>query len=313
MTESPTSEERKRFWRRAHLNDKLASWILFAVVISLLVALCASVVRSFFCHVDVHRIEIVFAPCDSIALANGFADGSNFLIPKESLDSVVTRLELHENELNQKYQYILEKRDGEDNYRNIFMLVFGIAVSVAGFFGYRSFSNVEEKAMEIAEAKSDEVVNRVAPDKAEAKAEQVARDYCNENVANLVSAYLTQHLQEAVNSRVNELYAGEGRASIVREATDSAVRDVRGFINSEEGKNFVRTEIINGLSDEVNRLVDDLIPHIVDEVKDKLNGDNADEEGSESSREESGIGENEGQGGSGADDGGEAERGIPQF
>lgn len=313
MAESPTSKERKRFWKRAHLNDKLASWILFAVVISLLVALCACVVRLFWNHVDVHRVEIVFAPCDSIALANVSPDGSKFLVSKESLDSVVTRLELHENVLNQKYQYILEKRDGEDNYRNIFMLVFGIAVSVAGFFGYRSFSNIEEKAMQIAEAKSGEVVNEVAPEKAERKAGEVAKSYCDNNVSNLVSAYLSQHLQEAVNSRINELYSGDGRASVVREVTDNAVRDVRGFINSEEGKNFVRTEIINGLSDEVCRLVDDLIPHIVDEVKDKLDDGSGDGDGSESGEEESDVEENEQQGGSGAGDGGEAGNGIPQF
>lgn len=313
MAESPTSEERKRFWKRAHLNDKLASWILFGVVISLLVALGACVVRSFWNHVDVHRVEIVFAPCDSIVLANGFPHRSNFLVSKESLDSVVTRLELHENELNQKYQYILEKRDGEDNYRNIFMLVFGIAVSVAGFFGYRSFSNIEEKAMQIAEAKSGEVVNEVAPGKAETKAGEVAKSYCDNNVSNLVSAYLSQHLQEAVNSRVNELYSGDGRASVVKEVTEKAVQDVRGFINSEEGKNFVRTEIINGLSDEVGRLVDDLIPHIVDEVRENANRGNPVEDSSESSGEASGIEENEEQGGSGADDGGEAESGIPQF
>lgn len=313
MAESPTSEERERFWKRAHLNDKLASWMLFAVVISLLVALCACVVRSFWNHVDVHRVEIVFAPCDSIALADVSPDGSKFLVSKESLDSVVTRLELHENELNQKYQYILEKREGEDNYRNIFMLVFGIAASVAGFFGYRSFSNIEEKAMQIAEAKSGEVVNRVAPEKAQTKAGEVAQNYCENNVSNLVSAYLSQHLQEAVNSRVNELYSGDGRASVVREVTDNAVRDVRGFINSEEGKNFVRTEIINGLSDEVCRLVDDLIPHIVDEVRENADRDNSMKDSSERSGVESSDVGNDEQGGSDVGDGEGTESGIPQF
>ena len=313
MAESPTSEERKRFWRRAHLNDNLASWILFAVVIALLAALCACVVRSFWNHVDVHRVEIVCVPCDSIALANVSSDNCNFLIPKESIDSVVTRLELHENELNQKYQYILEKREEEDNYRNVFMLVFGIAVSVAGFFGYRSFSNIEEKAMQIAEAKSGEVVNEVAPEKAERKAGEVAQSYCNANVFNLVSDYLTQHLQEAVNSRVNELYSGDGRASVVREVTDNAVRDVRGFINSDEGKIVVRTEIINGLSDEVGRLVGDLIPRIVAEVRGSEDRCNPGEGIPEGSGAESGDGGNVEQGGPDAGDGDGTESGIPQF
>lgn len=313
MNESPTSEERKRFWRRAHLNDKLASWILFTVIITLLVALCASVVLSYRNHALVHRVEIVQVPCDSTSLSCVFSDGDRFLIPRDAFDSIVSRFECHEIELSQKYQYILEKRDEEDNYRNIFMLVFGIAVSVAGFFGYRSFSNIEEKAMQVADAKSEEVVNRVAPQKAEVKAEQVARDYCSGNVANLVSAYLTQHLQEAVNSRVDELYSGEGRASLVREVTDNAVRDVRGFINSEEGKNFVRTEIINGLSDEVCRLVDDLVPHIVDKIKEIEDNGNPDSDGQGESEEDP---EEEGNGNQGSPDARENNStgsDIPQF
>lgn len=305
MSESPTSEERQRFWRRAHRNDRIASWLLFWVILAFLVSLGAGVVHSFWNHVNVHRVEIKYVPCDSIFLANANTNFGNLLVSEEALDSIVSRLEIHEAQLNQKYQFILEKRDKEDNYRNIFMLVFGIAVSVAGFFGYRSFSNIEEKAIQFAETKSADVVNQVAPQKAQEKAKQVARQYCDDNVGRIVDSYMKTHLQELVNNRVDRLYSGEGRDSMVSEVIDNALKSVRKFIHSEEGKRFIRTEILNDLSDEVNKIMDDNITRIGLRLRDN--------QGAESVKESPMDSFNEADDGDSGQTSGDPQNGIPIF
>ena len=248
-------EDKDRFWKRSLLNDKLASWILAVCAIVLIVSLGAVVIISRCKRVEPHRVEIAFVPMDSIPAwqvsdsaeqaTSAFTKTATpsgvdmVMFPRAELDSIVARIETHEAQLAQKYQYIIEKRDEEDNYRNIFMLIFGIAVSTVGFFGYRSFADIEKRAMKVAEEKAEEVAKEQAQKTAKEVAQNTAQNYCSQNVNQLVQSYLAQNLPNEVNSRVNTLFNGEGKEAIVQEVYCELDTRLQNYLNSKDGKALI--------------------------------------------------------------------------
>jgi len=235
---------------KSTLNDKFASWILFIVILVLLGGLFVVVYRTYSYMPDVRRVEICYVPADSALVAQADKN-ARLIMPKESLDSVISSIQIHEYQLEQKYQYIVEKRDEEDNYRNLFMLVFGIVISVVGFFGYRKFSDIEEKALKVAADKADEVANSVAKSVAKTKANKVAVNYCNNNVGKKVDDYLKINLQRSVDSKIDDLYEGSGKESIVKELEDTLDLKIWSFLKSDEGKELIINQVEKLLQDKM--------------------------------------------------------------
>lgn len=234
-------EDKDRFWKRTLLNDRLASWIIALIAIALIAVLASVVIISLSKRVEPQRVEIAFVPADSLPSDTSAspADKNLLYIRKADLDSIVARFDAHEAQLAQKYQYIIEKRDEEENYRNIFMLIFGIAVSTVGFFGYRSFADIEKRAMKVAEEKAEQVAKEQAQKTAKEVAQNTAQNYCSQNVNQLVQSYLAQNLPNEVNSRVNTLFNGEGKEAIVQEVYCELDTRLQNYLNSNDGKALI--------------------------------------------------------------------------
>lgn len=230
----------EKFWKRTLLNDRLASWILAICALVLIVTLAVVAIVSSCKHVEPQRVELTLVPADSVSGASQFSKRDDMvMISRCKLDSIVARFDAHEAQLAQKYQYIIEKRDEEDNYRNIFMLIFGIAVSTVGFFGYRSFADIEKRAMKVAEEKAEEVAKEQAQKTAKEVAQNTAQNYCSQNVNQLVQSYLAQNLPNEVNSRVNTLFNGEGKEAIVQEVYCELDTRLQNYLNSNDGKALI--------------------------------------------------------------------------
>ena len=230
----------EKFWKRTLLNDRLASWILAICALVLIVTLAVVAIVSSCKHVEPQRVELTLVPADSVSGASQFSKRDDMvMISRCKLDSIVARFDAHEAQLAQKYQYIIEKRDEEDNYRNIFMLIFGIAVSTVGFFGYRSFADIEKRAMKVAEEKAEQVAKEQAQKTAKEVAQNTAQNYCSQNVNQLVQSYLAQNLPNEVNSRVNTLFNGEGKEAIVQEVYCELDTRLQNYLNSKDGKALI--------------------------------------------------------------------------
>ena len=230
----------EKFWKLTLLNDRLASWILAICALVLIVTLAVVAIVSSCKHVEPQRVELTLVPADSVSGASQFSKRDDMvMISRCKLDSIVARFDAHEAQLAQKYQYVIEKRDEEDNYRNIFMLIFGIAVSTVGFFGYRSFADIEKRAMKVAEEKAEEVAKEQAQKTAKEVAQNTAQNYCSQNVNQLVQSYLAQNLPNEVNSRVNTLFNGEGKEAIVQEVYCELDTRLQNYLNSNDGKALI--------------------------------------------------------------------------
>ena len=230
----------EKFWKRTLLNDRLASWILAICALVLIVTLAVVAIVSSCKHVEPQRVELTLVPADSVSGASQFSKRDDMvMISRCKLDSIVARFETHEAQLSQKYQYVMEKREEEDNYRNIFMLIFGIAVSTVGFFGYRSFADIEKRAMKVAEEKAEQVAKEQAQKTAKEVAQNTAQNYCSQNVNQLVQSYLAQNLPNEVNSRVNTLFNGEGKEAIVQEVYCELDTRLQNYLNSNDGKALI--------------------------------------------------------------------------
>ena len=230
----------EKFWKRTLLNDRLASWILAICALVLIVTLAVVAIVSSCKHVEPQRVELTLVPADSVSGASQFSKRDDMvMISRCKLDSIVARFDAHEAQLAQKYQYVIEKREEEENYRNIFMLIFGIAVSTVGFFGYRSFADIEKRAMKVAEEKAEEVAKEQAQKTAKEVAQNTAQNYCSQNVNQLVQSYLAQNLPNEVNSRVNTLFNGEGKEAIVQEVYCELDTRLQNYLNSKDGKALI--------------------------------------------------------------------------
>ena len=230
----------EKFWKRTLLNDRLASWILAICALVLIVTLAVVAIVSSCKHVEPQRVELTLVPADSVSGASQFSKRDDMvMISRCKLDSIVARFDAHEAQLSQKYQYVMEKREEEENYRNIFMLIFGIAVSTVGFFGYRSFADIEKRAMKVAEEKAEQVAKEQAQKTAKEVAQNTAQNYCSQNVNQLVQSYLAQNLPNEVNSRVNTLFNGEGKEAIVQEVYCELDTRLQNYLNSNDGKALI--------------------------------------------------------------------------
>lgn len=70
------------------------------------------------------------------------------------VDSLKEIIEHHERVLNEQYQSLIEKKQEDNNWLSISSIIVGIVISVLGFFGFKNFQSIEEKAKGLAEEKT---------------------------------------------------------------------------------------------------------------------------------------------------------------
>ena len=131
-------------------GNKLRSWIDLCAVSILAICSISLVVLLFVCvckkqQIPVEHTIVLRVDQDSI---------SSSLIEQSVVDSINTIITQHENSLKEHYRYLLEKRDWDDSIITIGSLLVGIIISILGFFGFRSFKSIEEKATLVAEEKA---------------------------------------------------------------------------------------------------------------------------------------------------------------
>jgi hypothetical protein len=171
--------------RNCGCSDKiLGHFVIAFCIIALLVCSCIWFYYTFANPPRINKVEIKFISSDSLLNKN--------YITGEQADSLISLMNRHEAEIADKYQYFIEQKYNEDKYFSIFTVLLGVIFSLFGFFGYKTMSSIEEKAIKTAQDKADDIAKSVA--------DKVAREYMERNV----STYVGEASETLFNSKAAE-------------------------------------------------------------------------------------------------------------
>lgn len=188
--------------------DKLGGWLIFICIISIIIA------SVFYCCFDskkqnISNIELSIA-VDSTRVIDA--------VSMAKIDSLSYLLTKHNEDVKERYQYMIEQKEVESRLLTYGSVIISIILAIFGFFGYKSFKSIEEKAVSVAEEKANLKINtemvtiRCSLDKelrgyidqkfndeyqtnfSEMVSKKLNESYHNEIVSKL--EYITQHSKE---------------------------------------------------------------------------------------------------------------------
>lgn len=157
--------------RNCECSDKIFGHLVIAFcIVALLVCSSIWLYHTFVNAPRINKVEIKFVTSDSLLNKN--------YITGAQVDSLISLVNRHEAEVADKYQYFIEQKYNEDKYFSVFTVLLGVIFSLFGFFGYKTMSSIEEKAIKTAQDKADDIAKSVA--------DKVAREYMEKNVSRYV-------------------------------------------------------------------------------------------------------------------------------
>ena len=122
---------------------KLGYWLLF------ICAVCFVVVTTVF-----FVLRPVAPPVSEIQLSvitdtTGVIDGAS----QQAMDSMMTLINRQNAEVHERYTYMVEQKQSENSLIAFGSVIISIILAIFGFFGYKSFTSIEEKALTNSEDK----------------------------------------------------------------------------------------------------------------------------------------------------------------
>ena len=147
------------------------------------------------------------------------------------IDSLNTIMQRREQLLANKYQYVIEKRAIEDSLFSIGSILVGIIIAILGFFGFKSFQTIEEKAHQIAKETAKTTAKDTAKSSAKETAKTTAKETAKstaEEVAKIESQnYLNKNIRSNVNSAIQENFLAEIKNSIAESLKSDIIDQLR--------------------------------------------------------------------------------------
>lgn len=86
-------------------------------------------------------------------------------LSQAEIDSLINIIKKQESQLAEKYQYVVEQKSDDERYYSTIAVILGVVFSLFGLFGYKSVTNIEEKATKTAEDKAEKIA-KVTSEKA---------------------------------------------------------------------------------------------------------------------------------------------------
>lgn len=195
-------------------SKALGSYVIAICITALMVCGCIWLYHCLLNEPKINKVNIEFVSSDSILDKN--------YLTQEQVDSIVKVINKHEAQMSDKYQYFIEQKYNEDKYFSVFTVLLGIVFSIFGFFGYKSITSIEDKAIKVAQTKSQEIADKIARQ----TADKVAKEYMENNVT------------KYVNDASNVLFHSEA---------------------AEVLKNGLKASLYSELENHLNKLVDERI------------------------------------------------------
>ncbi len=138
------------------------------------------------------------------------------------VDSMISTIKHHEHLIQDRYDYVLEQRENSQDYFTVGGIFVTVILSIFGFFGYKSFRNIEEdakaSAKKIAADKAEEIANDKATKVAtklnnrlniELKKEQkeTLLDFKEKDIPDMVSRTVEQKFGIVVGDKMSKVDA----------------------------------------------------------------------------------------------------------
>lgn len=159
-------------------------------------------------------------------------DSTGNVIPlaQMQVDSIIVSIKQHEQMIKDRYEYVLEQREYSQNYLTIGGIFVTVILSIFGFFGYKSFRNIEEdaksSAQKIAEEKTEEIakeqatavalrLNRKLNNKLEIDQQNSLTNFKNRDIPDMVSKAVELKFGSIVGDKMSKVDDVTGKLSAI--------------------------------------------------------------------------------------------------
>ena len=154
------------------------------------------------------------------------------------IDSLNTIMQRREQLLANKYQYVIEKRAIEDSLFSIGSILVGIIIAILGFFGFKSFQTIEDKAHQIAKETANEIAKETAEEAAKTTAKETAKSTAEETAKTEAQIYLNNNIRSNVIGAIEDRFITEIKNSIAvslkNDIIDQLREEMSDYINHQE-------------------------------------------------------------------------------
>lgn len=182
-------------------------WIIGVCIAMLLVLLGLMAWKATINNPDVYRV---------IVTADSIPDSLNTCnyLTYEQVDSLINVVREYDMQLTQKYQYLVEQKEQDSQVFYWGSLIVGIVVAVFGWFGFQSFTTIEDKA----KSKSANVAKRTSwaettkflKEEGKKQIKQAAEDNLQADAIKKVKEQVLNELNTIIEERI-KLYVPENK------------------------------------------------------------------------------------------------------
>ena len=154
-------------------------------------------------------------------------------------DSILTAIQCQQHLLDDKYKYFLEQKETAQDFITLGGLFVTIALSLFGFFGYRSIESIKENAKRIAETASRETTESI-----------LRKDS---------KSYLEDNASKIINNRIDKLYKEEFSNVLIQKLKDDITKDVsadKQFVSENADLIKARMKDIDNIQNQLNLIND---------------------------------------------------------
>ena len=198
------------------LRDKMEAWIMFVLILGFIFCCVYYFCFSTSKMPSVSKVVVQVEQLDSLIGSEAYS--------KEEMDSLIAVVKNYELKLDEKYQYLLEKREDDDRFKTWGALLVGLFVSVLGFFGYKSFKDIKSHCEEIAKLEATTKANEIATRQAETTAALKANEYLEGHIDEKINEAMTAHYNDEATSVLKQRIIDELRP-IISDEIGARIRD----------------------------------------------------------------------------------------
>ena len=196
----------------------MEAWIMFVLIFAFIA--CSG--YYFYCSTtnmpSVRKVVVEAALVDSMRMEAAYS--------REQVDSIIDVVRDYDLKLDEKYQYLLEKREDDDRFKTWGALLIGLFVSVLGFFGYKSFKDIKNHSEEIAKTEAINIAGSVATSQAESTATMKTHEYLEQHLDAKITEAMSAHYNNEATNVLKQRIIDELRP-VIDEMIEARMRDAQ--------------------------------------------------------------------------------------
>ena len=178
------------------------------------------------------------------------------------IDSLNTIMQRREQLLANKYQYVIEKRAIEDSLFSIGSILVGIIIAILGFFGFKSFQTIEDKAHQIAKETANEIAKETAEEAAKTTAKETAKSTAEETAKTTAKETAKSTAEETAKTEAQIYLNNNIRSNVIGAIEDRFITEIKNSIAVS-----LKNDIIDQLREEMSDYINHQEAYEVDEEK----------------------------------------------